>query len=226
MIVQRIIWKLEPFLIRLYDKCFLGRAPNISGDRNIEWSWVAANLPKNPGKALDFGCGESPLALITAQRGFETIAIDLTPVRRLYVHPNLQFIQKDIFNLGFPPQTFDLIINCSSIEHVGLVGRYMVKQERPDGDIEAMLEMRKLLKQKGIMLLTLPVGQDIVFAPFHRVYGEQRLPKLLDAYIVIKEEYWTKNTRNQWVLTEKSKALGSLPKLNCYGLGCFILWPK
>ena len=226
MILYRIILKLQPVLIRLYHRLFYLSTPNFRGDRDIEWSWVAANLPEVPGKALDFGCGVSPLALLAAQRGFETTAVDLTPVNWLHIHPNLNFIQKDIFDLSLPQHTFDLIINCSSVEHVGLVGRYNVREERPDGDIEAMTRMKELLKQEGRMLLTIPVGQDAVFAPFHRVYGEKRLPKLLDAYVIIKEEYWTKNGRNQWVLTEKSLAINLQPKLNYYGLGCFVLQPK
>lgn len=200
--------------------------PNLRGDRDIEYSWIVANLPKGSGRALDFGCGTSHLALIAARSGFKTTAIDLTPVHWFYIHHNLDFIQKDIFESGFAPETFDLIINCSSIEHVGIVGRYNVKESRPDGDVEAMAEMKKLLKPEGRMLLTIPIGRDAVFPCLHRVYGKRRLPKLLDGYIIEKEEYWTKNDRNQWLLTEKSKALELEPNRNFYGLGCFVLQAK
>lgn len=224
--LQNILRKVEPFLIRLYYRLRYPSPPNLRGDRDIEWSWIVANLPEGSGKALDFGCDISYLALIAARCGFETTAIDLTPVHWFYIHPNLDFIQKDILDLGFTPETFDLIINCSSIEHLGLVGRYKVKESRPDGDIEAMAEMEKLLKPEGRMLLTIPVGQDAVFPPLHRVYGKKRLPKLLNGYIIEKEEYWIKNDRNQWILTEKSKALNLKPNRNFYGLGCFVLQGK
>ncbi len=226
MRLQNVVQKIEPILTRLYYRLSYPSSPNLRGDRDIEYSWIAANLPKDPGRALDFGCGTSYLALIAAQRGFETTAIDLIPVRWFYIHPKLNFIQNDIFDSGFAPETFDLIINCSSIEHVGLVGRYNVKQSRPDGDIEAMAEMEKLLKPEGRMLLTIPVGQDTVFPSLHRVYGKRRLPSLLDGYIIEKEEYWIKNDRNQWILTEKSKALDLEPNRNFYGLGCFVLQAK
>ena len=223
MMLQNILWKIEPSLIRLYYRLRYPSSPNLRGDRDIEWSWIVVNLPRGPGKALDFGCGISYLALIAARRGFETTAIDLTPVHWFYIHHNLDFIQKDIFDLGFTPETFDLIINCSSIEHVGLVGRYNVKESHPDGDIEAMGEMRRLLKPEGRMLLTIPVGQDAVSPLLHRVYGKRRLTRLLHSYIIEKEEYWIKNDRNQWISTEKSKALDLETNRNFYGLGCFVL---
>lgn len=226
MMLQDIFRKIEPVLLRLYHRLRYPPPPNMRGERDIEWSWIVANLPKGPGRALDFGCGESYLALIAARCGFKTTAIDLAPVHWFYTHPNLNFIQKDIFDLDFTPESFDLIINCSSIEHVGLVGRYGVKESHPNGDIEAMAEMKKLLKPEGRMLLTIPIGQDAVFPPLHRVYGKGRLPKLLDGYIIEKEEYWIKNDKNQWISAEKSKALSLRPNQNFYGLGCFVLQTK
>ena len=225
-ILQNILLKIEPFLMQLYCRYRYAASPNLREDRNIEYSWVVANLPEGTERALDFGCGTSYLALTAAQRGAKTTAIDLTPIHWFYIHPNLNFIQKDIFDSGFAPETFDLIINCSTVEHIGIVGRYGIRKSHPGGDIEAMAEMRKLLKPEGKMLLTIPIGQDIIFPPLHRVYGKRRLPKLLDGYIVKKEEYWIKNDKNQWILTEKLKAFDLAPNRNFYGLGCFILQAK
>jgi hypothetical protein len=82
------------------------------------------------------------MGLIAVRKGFNVTAVDLEPVKWFYKHPNFKFIQGDIFKLEFPPTHFDLITNCSTIEYVGLVGRYGVTEFRPDGDIEAM----KILK--------------------------------------------------------------------------------
>jgi hypothetical protein len=41
----------------------------MSGDREVEWSWVAGNLPNDPGHVLDFGPSSSFLGLIAAFRG-------------------------------------------------------------------------------------------------------------------------------------------------------------
>jgi len=203
---------------------------NLLGDRDIEWSWVASQMPSGRGKALDFGPGSSYLGLIAAQRGFNVIAIDLEPVRWSYLHPRLRFVQGDVMKLALPKEHFDLVINCSTVEHVGLVGRYGVTENRPNGDLEAMARLRELMKPGGVMLLTIPVGQDAVFAPLCRVYGAQRLPQLLDGYTVEKEVFWVKDDRNCWVLCDKETALNFKtlacswdPMENVYALGCFLL---
>jgi len=119
-VIWRILQRLEPALIKLYRRISEPPIPNLRGDRDIELSWVAANIPDGPGEALDFGCGEGWMGLIAARKGFKVTALDLQPIVWDYKHPNLNFVQGDIFKLNFAPNQFDLIINCSSIEHVGL----------------------------------------------------------------------------------------------------------
>jgi len=227
-ILQSIFYKLEPILISFYRKLLQLPPPNLEGDRHIEYSWIAAHIPDGPGYALDFGCGTSSyLGLIVAQRGFKITAVDLEKINWPYFHPNLKFIQDDFLKLDFPPKSFDLIINCSSVEHVGLVGRYGVTEDVSDGDLLAMKKLSDLLKKDGLMFLTIPIGKDIVVKPYHRVYGKERLPKLLQGFVIIKEEYWTKNNQNKWIKTTKEYALNyESPHKHFYNLGCFILQPK
>jgi glycosyltransferase involved in cell wall biosynthesis len=204
--------------------------PNLLGDRDIEWSWVGAQMPLAPGEALDFGAGCGHLALVAAQRGFNVTAVDLGVGKWHFVHPRLHIVQGDLLKLPLPQEHFDLVINCSTVEHVGLAGRYGVIKDRPDGDLEAMGRLWGLMKPGGVMLLTIPVGKDAVFHPFHRIYGMERLPLLLKGYKVEKEAFWVKNGNNRWVLSSREKALnfeasaGSCDALqDVYALGCFSL---
>lgn len=222
--LRRVILKAGYLLIRLGSKA--SRIPRLAGDRDIEWSWVSSQMTSGPGEALDFGPGGSNLGLLAAQRGFNVTAVDLEPVHWPYVHPRLKFVQGDILEVLLPPEHFDLVINCSTIEHIGLSGRYGVKEDQPDGDIEAMTRLRALMKPGSVMLLTIPVGQDAVFAPLHRVYGVERLPKLLDGYVIKRENYWIKNKQNRWVMVDRNVALNRQPQRNLYGLGCFVLGLK
>jgi SAM-dependent methyltransferase len=196
---------------------------DLSGDRAVEWSWVAARMPPGPGRALDFGCGQSDLSLIAAQRGFSVTAIDLLPASWPYRHEGIRFVQGDILDLPLPEGHFDLILNCSSIEHVGLAGRYGVELPQQDGDLVAMLRLRSLMKPTGTMLLTIPIGRDTNFAPLHRVYGFQRLPRLLEGFRVEDSEFWAKTQDNRWSSTDEMSALDRLPSEQLYGLGCFVL---
>ena len=220
--------KLSPQPIS--KKVVQAAAVNLAGDRDIEWSWIAARIPSGPGEALDFGTGDSYLGLLAAQRGFTVKAVDLSSVQWPYRVPRLTFTQGDIFRMRFPREKFSLILNCSTVEHAGLTGRYGVTNERPDGDLEAMRILAGWMKPKGIMLLTIPVGRDQVFAPLCRVYGEKRLPQLLAGFRVREEMYWVKGGDNIWVtgtrkaaLTTQTSAGSWNPRENYYPIGCFVL---
>ena len=233
----RLVLKFRSALARCLQKAVYrlerpGRSvtPNLLGDRDIEWSWVASQMPSGRGEALDFGSGGSCLGLIAAQRGYKVTAVDLEPTQWPYVHPHLRFIKGDLLKLPLPAGHFDLVLNCSTVEHVGLVRRYGVAEDRSDGDLEAMARLKELMKPGGLMLVTIPVGQDALFAPLCRVYGAQRLPRLLEGYTVEKQDYWIKDNQNRWVLSTKETALsfkasaGSWnPLQNVYAPGCFAL---
>lgn len=219
--VSPLLRAAEPRLLRMYRALADPPAPNLRGDRDIEYSWILTNMPEGPGECLEFGCGSGYLGLAAARRGFRTLAIDLTPVRWFYRHPNLAFAQRDLFDMSLHPCSMDLIINCSAVEHVGL-GRYgdLVGQ---DEDLRAMALLRNTLKPGGTMLLTIPVGGDRTFQPLHRIYGPKRLPRLLEHLQVRKEEFWLKDDNNCWVLTSREQALDYVPHKSCYALGCFAL---
>lgn len=75
------------------------------------------------------------------------------------------------------------------------------------------------------MILTLPVGRNRVFRPWHRLYGEERLPRLLEGIAVLKKEFWLKDDENRWVIATELAALSKDPVVHCYGLGLYVLQP-
>jgi len=203
---------------------------NLLGDRDVEYSFVAAHLPSGPGEALDFGCGPSNLSLLAGRRGFRVLALDLEPQTFLWGHEGVRFLQADLLETDLPGQSLDLVVNCSAVEHVGLVGRYGVSKDHSDGDLAVMERLLFLLRENGTMLLTIPCGRDAVFAPTHRVYGERRLPQLLRGYAIEKEEYWIKDAANRWNVCTRESALQfeqkppvSNPIDSSYALACFVL---
>jgi SAM-dependent methyltransferase len=218
---------LAPILEKIVTAITDGTTINLKGDRDIEWSWVASQIPQiNSGVALDFGCGPSYMGLVAVRKGFSVIAVDIQTLKIPYVHKNFKFINGDVLD-QFSNEQFDLVINSSTIEHVGLAGRYGESISRPDGDLEVMRRLYSLLKKGGLMLLTIPVGQDTVFYPLCRVYGRTRLPQLIDGYNIEKEEYWVKDRQNRWVLSRKQTALDFQAKWDSnekvYALGLFVL---
>ncbi len=203
---------------------------NLLGDRHIEWSWVAANIPDGPGAVLEFGPGDSWLGWVAVHQGHQVTAVDLMPVTWPYVEPNLRFIQGDLLDIDLPPASFDVVLNCSAIEHTGLAGRYGVVNDDPDGDLITMKHLHHLMKPNAPMILTIPVGLDAVFRPMTRVYGQERLPRLLSGFTIQREAYWAKDDENRWVREDRAQALAFEAsagdtdwRQNVYALGCFVL---
>ena len=204
--------------------------PNLLGDRDVEFAWILSEIPSGTGEALDFGVNRSPIGLAAAQRGYNVTAVHMNAVTWPFAHPRLCTVQGDVLDTALPEKHFDLIVSCGAVQHVGLAGRFGVTEDRPDGDLETMARMRNLLKPDGLMLLTVSLGRDAVFAPFFRVYGRQRLPVLLDGFDVIKERYWVKDSQNSWVQLDREGAINVEASTvegdglqTVFALGCFVL---
>lgn len=194
---------------------------SLQGDRWVEWSFCFARMTDGPGRTLDFGADIGFLSLAAAQRGHDVLALDRLPSALDYSHPAVRHVKADILTHDFGDEHFDQIVNCSSVEHVGLGGRYG-SFENEDGDLEAMARLRRVLAPGGRHMLTIPVGRDGVFAPQHRVYGPDRLPRLLEGYTVSEEQYWTKRERH-WTPADRATALDVQGSAAFYALGLFVL---
>jgi hypothetical protein len=193
----------------------------LEGDRWVEWSFCMARMADGEGTTMDFGADLGFLSLSAAQRGHTVVALDREDIPLLYAHERVSRVTADILDRPLAGGRFDQIVNCSSVEHVGLGGRYG-SGEATDGDLEAMGIMADLLADGGRMILTIPVGRDGVFSPQHRIYGEQRLPRLLERYDTIEEQYWAKDGP-EWRPVERAVALATEGSESFYSLGLFVL---
>jgi len=81
------------------------------------------------------------------------------------------------------PIQFDAAISISSFEHDGL-GRYG-DPIKPDGDLQTMKKMKCVIKENGILYLSVPIAKDKVVWNMHRVYGQVRLPLLLEDWTLL-----------------------------------------
>ena len=217
-----------------------------SGSDQLGHAWFMTKLKNLVGKTiLDFGSGsEAGFGRILARHGFNVICVDIQPPRLPERLPNLHYMQGNFLDI-FPetsvgivgddskwadilPFGVDIIVNLSSIEHAGLVGRYGSKDD-PDQDLKVMKIMRNYINPDGFHLLHIPIGIDNTIGFYHRIYGEKRLPKLLEGWEIEEEAYWRKNDDNIYVQTDKETCLKEkatypislFPRY--YAVGCFKL---
>jgi SAM-dependent methyltransferase len=174
---------------------------------------------------LDFGAGTGFLALAAALAGHDVVAVDLEPCPFDFHEESITYRQGDFNEMDFEPQSFDQVINCSTIEHVGLSGRYGSASDR-DGDVRAMERLAELLRPNGDMVVTLPVGLDDVFAPYHRVYGANRLARLLEPFVVEDQDWWAKLDGRRWEQVSRGVALETRGSRSYYALGLLVVRPR
>jgi SAM-dependent methyltransferase len=198
---------------------------NLAGDRDVEWSWTLAHVRSGPGRVLDFGSGNGLMALGAVFAGNAVVAVDLQAEQYPFDPRPIEYVRGDFNELEFEQESFDQILNCSSIEHVGLAGRFGAVDD-PDGDLRAMEKMARILKRDGNMVLTVPVGLDGVYAPHHRVYGEERLPRLLEHWQVEEEIYWAKPRGDRYEPVPRGQALAETSSATYYALGLFAVTPQ
>jgi hypothetical protein len=193
---------------------------DLRGEKLIDWGWICVNLPKGPKRALEIGPGESPIIPAMLSLGYEVTAVDpwAAPTS---IFSGFRFVQEDFDKFSWD-RNFDVVIVCSVVEHIGLAGRYNA-QEDVDGDLKTMQRIRHLLEPNGSVLLTIPVGLDAVHKPWHRVYGRDRLPRLLEGFEVMQSRFLRKEPEGAWHCTTQEQALNTAVDVRRYALGEMIL---
>jgi len=192
---------------------------DLTADRSIEWPWCIKHLPYDS-TVLDVGCCHSIISQSALYRRNYVTGIDLLDENNIK-DPNFSFICDDFLSFSFP-NLFDCIIACSTIEHIGLFGRYG-SEASPDGDLLAIAKIKSLLKTGGTFILTIPLGKDAVFNPLHRVYGITRLPLILSGFEILFMQFWGKPNNNNWGQISSFDALSLKASPDFYNLGLYVL---
>lgn len=195
---------------------------DLAGEKIIDWGWICSMLPAGPRRALEIGCGESPILPGMLTRGYDVTCVDLDS-KILSELNGFNFIKGDFNEIALVPG-FDVIVACSSVEHFGLAGRYGSASDS-DADMKAMRKIHTLLSSGGEAFVTVPVGSDAVHQPWHRVYGRERLPQLFDGFAIKRSCFWTKTPWGPWYQTTLKHALDHPVSIQRYALGQFVLTP-
>ncbi|MCX6175443.1 MAG: DUF268 domain-containing protein [Ignavibacteriales bacterium] len=93
-------------------------------------------------------------------------------------HPSIITIKPTEYDIN--KIQFDSAFSISSFEHDGL-GRYGDPLD-PNADLIMMSKMKIILKQRGIIFLSVPIGKDTFVWNEHRIYGRKRLPLLIEGW--------------------------------------------
>lgn len=136
-------------------------------ERVIEYPWVYARLPKDPGMMLDAGSAlnhDFLLPRVPVCNAKLTICT-LAPEKRCYWHRGISYMFDDLRASVFRSETFDTIVSISTIEHIGLDNTLLYtddgsKRERDSAGFRAAVrEFRRIIRPGGVCFITVPYGK-------------------------------------------------------------------
>ncbi len=172
--------------IKLLQKIFpeyYAKEPLGATDRYIEYPFVLSNLPEtdliNSKRVLDVGCSGSMFPLILKALRYDVMGID---IRSYPMRDRIAFLQQDITQCHLADNLFDVVTAVSTIEHIGLKGRYGVSAKRRIEGRKAIKEIHRVLKPGGLFLMTVPFGDKYEVTKNHIIYSHATLRTVLSRF--------------------------------------------
>lgn len=162
--------------IDVYLKQIAGERYFIYGMTDV---WLWESLEKYPVKDLDvvhMGSLTPWYEATALHHGATSTTIDYNPI--ITMTDRIRTMTVHEWDAERP--RFDVAWSISSFEHDGL-GMYGDPLD-PDGDLKAMQKMKQIVKEGGLLFLSIPIGRDKILFNNARVYGRVRLPRLIDGW--------------------------------------------
>jgi hypothetical protein len=102
------------------------------------------------------------------------------------------------------------------IEHVGL-GRYGDPLD-PEGDLKAIVELKRVLAFGGTLLFVVPVGKPKIMFNAHRIYSYRQIRKYFDDLELKDFTLVPESPENGGLIYNASEEMADA---QIYGCGCF-----
>lgn len=173
-------------------------------------AWAARIIQKiNPKKHLDISSTLHFSSIISA-----FIPVDFYDYRPAKLNlNNLQSKRCDLNKLAFNDNSINSLSCMHTIEHIGL-GRYGDAID-PDGDLNAISELKRVCSVGGNLLIVVPVGEQKIAFNAHRIYNPHHF---LSYFSGFKLQEFALVTDDQQFINNAELDLGANQK---YGCGCF-----
>jgi SAM-dependent methyltransferase len=200
---------LEPIVRTAYynSKPFGFRTRCMITERIVEYPLTFQALPSQPTTILDIGSGNSPLPYHLACLGNKVHVVDIMPYPLR--HPNIFQLRCDAMQLPYDDDTFEYVTAISSLEHFGLGG--YGDPVRADASFEARDEIRRVMKDCGKLIVSLPVGKPSDPNESKKVnyvvFTSQHLSRFTQGFDAILIRFF-QHMEHTWIPCTDSEAFG------------------
>ena len=173
-------------------------------------------LPKGA-KILDAGCGKGNIVSVLINEGYDAWGVDFLPYMQghfvPFYHPPIareRYFQEDMRKMHFEDKTFDAIYCLSTLINLGLSAYGEHDWGGEWEDIEAMKELRRVLKDDGIIIITIAYGEPGIRPKRYpyRVYDDDRINMLIQGMEIVEGHYFYFDKEiEEWVETEDKELI-------------------
>ena len=192
--------------------CLTDKTQNTSFDAHYIYhpAWAARIIAQNrPSLHTDISSTLHFCAIVSA---FVPIDFyDYRPAELLL--NNLKSNHGDLMNLPFPDHSVESLSCMHVVEHIGL-GRYGDRLD-PDGDLKAIVELKRVLARNGSLFFVTPVGKPNIRFNAHRIYSYDQIVSYFSELAI--QEFSLVDDHGQFI-TNADPAYANQQK---YGCGCW-----
>ena len=165
------------------------QAPPGTDERVIEIPWVLSRLQTGRVLEVGFAYAEGPYLAGLLRSGVELVGVDLV-AREI---DGMETVRADVRSLPFDDHSFVQVLLVSTLEHIGADNTvYGLGAEQDlEGQVQALRELRRVLRPGGSLLVTVPIGEPGDYGWFRQddVRGWTRLFRRAGLFVEEQEPY-------------------------------------
>lgn len=158
-------------------------------ERTVEYPWFFSRLPFDEGRLLDAGSVLNYDFVLSHPklRNKALSIVTLAPEAECYWRRGISYVFGDIRDCCFRENYFDWVACISTLEHVGMnntrfyTSDHSRNERKPESQLQAVVELRRVLRTGGVLYVTLPFGRDHDYG-WLQVFDAHRVARLMNAF--------------------------------------------